>query len=391
MKFYWFGKRFLSIFVIISLLILVVPIDGDCQISVRNEIKIPNILGYHTLKCDFHMHTVFSDGRVWPTIRPDEVWREGLDAFAITEHIESHRYRDDVKTNLNRSYELAKPGAESLEIIFIKGAEITRKMPPGHINAIFLNDINQLKTEEYKDAVKAAVDQGAFVFWNHPGWTGQQPEGKAIWYSEHTELYENGWMHGIEIVNQYDYYPRAHQWCLDKKLTMMANSDSHNPINFEYNLQNGEHRAMTLVFARERTAEAIKEALFDRRTVVYYKNMLIGEEKYLREIFNESVEVIDTDITIKGKSVVSIQIRNRSDINFELETDKEGTDVLTPKKTTLYAGKTVLLGIRGKSGELSGRKRVHIPCRIKNLLIAPDEGLPVEFEIDVMFIPTEKK
>lgn len=32
--------------------------------SARKEIRIPNILGFQTLKCDFHMHTVFSDGVV---------------------------------------------------------------------------------------------------------------------------------------------------------------------------------------------------------------------------------------------------------------------------------------------------------------------------------------
>jgi hypothetical protein len=35
----------------------------------RREINIPDILGYKTLKCDFHIHTVFSDGDVWPTVR----------------------------------------------------------------------------------------------------------------------------------------------------------------------------------------------------------------------------------------------------------------------------------------------------------------------------------
>ena len=30
----------------------------------RKEIRIPDLNGYLTLKCDFHMHTVFSDGDV---------------------------------------------------------------------------------------------------------------------------------------------------------------------------------------------------------------------------------------------------------------------------------------------------------------------------------------
>ena len=39
------------------------------QSNVRTEISIPGFDGYETLKCDFHIHTVFSDGSVWPTVR----------------------------------------------------------------------------------------------------------------------------------------------------------------------------------------------------------------------------------------------------------------------------------------------------------------------------------
>ena len=56
--------------------------------AVDKSIDIPDLDKYQTLKCDFHMHTVFSDGLVWPTVRVDEAYSEGLDAIAITEHIE---------------------------------------------------------------------------------------------------------------------------------------------------------------------------------------------------------------------------------------------------------------------------------------------------------------
>lgn len=36
------------------------------QAQTRHEIDIPDLKGYQTLKCDFHIHTVFSDGLVWP-------------------------------------------------------------------------------------------------------------------------------------------------------------------------------------------------------------------------------------------------------------------------------------------------------------------------------------
>ena len=40
----------------------------SAQAQRRNEIQVPNLNGYTTLKCDFHMHSVFSDGLVWPCL-----------------------------------------------------------------------------------------------------------------------------------------------------------------------------------------------------------------------------------------------------------------------------------------------------------------------------------
>src|SRR5690606_36705934 len=52
----------------------------------RKILNIPNVNGLQVLKCDFHMHTVFTDGHVWPNVRGQEAWREGLDAISYTEH-----------------------------------------------------------------------------------------------------------------------------------------------------------------------------------------------------------------------------------------------------------------------------------------------------------------
>lgn len=75
-------------------LLLSIPVLTFSQ--VRNEIQIPDILGFKTLKCDFHMHTVFSDGLVWPTVRVSEAYSQGLDAIAITDHIEYRPHKNDM-------------------------------------------------------------------------------------------------------------------------------------------------------------------------------------------------------------------------------------------------------------------------------------------------------
>ena len=390
MKVNLYAKRFLVVAVTFAILGFIFSGEAAFGARARREIKIPDVSGYVTVKCDFHTHTVFSDGAVWPSVRAEEAWREGLDAFAITDHIEYQPHKEDVRTDHNRSYEIALPRAEALGLMIIKGAEISRDMPPGHLNAIFLKDANALDTKEWRDAIKAAIEQGAFVFWNHPGWREQAPEGKAVWYAEHTELYEKGWIQGIEVVNENEYYPEVHKWCLEKKLTMLGSSDVHSPTNLEYEFEEGEHRAMTLVLAKEKSQEAIKEALRDRRTVVYWRNNLIGEEKYLRAIFNESTAIINPEVTIKGKEAVNIQIRNRSGIDFELAVDGAAEEISSPENITLYGDKTVLFKVSGKSEDVSGKKKIGIAYKVKNLLRAPEEGLRVELVININFVPVEK-
>ncbi len=198
-------------------------------------------------------------------------------------------------------------------------------------------------------------------------------------------------MHGIEIVNDDEYYPLAHKWALEKKLTMLGNSDVHSPTGLNYDFAAGEHRAMTLVLAKERSEEAIKDALLSRRTVVYWRKNLIGEERYLRAIFDGSIEIINPEVVIKGKGSAYVQIRNKSEVDFELEADGEVEEVSAPANATLYGEKVNLLRIRGKKEDVSGKKEIRLPYKVKNLWVAPEEGLRAELVVRVNFVPAEKK
>lgn len=338
--------------------LLAVPIWGQ----VRQDIRIPDVLGYKTLKCDFHMHTVFSDGQVWPTVRVDEAWREGLDVISITDHIEYQPHKKDVPTNHNRPYEIALPQAKARGILLIRAAEITRETPPGHFNAIFLDDINPLDTEDLLDSMAAAAKQGAFIFWNHPGW---KPDKKG-WFDTHTTLYEKKYMRGIEVVNGRSYYPEAHEWAIEKGLTFMGNSDIHAPSMIERTTKDN-HRTMTLVFAQKRTAEAVKEALFAGRTVAWYQNQLIGPEEYLRAIFRASVDL--SDIEYGPKNAIRFRLANSSDLDLELTR----TGKLGPKTLTLPAGSEALVSIKVDDLEAP----VEMDYTVQNFLCGPDKGVPV--------------
>lgn len=338
--------------------------------QVRNEIQIPDIPGFKTLKCDFHMHTVFSDGLVWPTVRVSEAYAQGLDAIAITDHIEYRPHKNDMPgASLNRPYEIAEAAARSNDIILIRGSEITRSMPPGHSNALFLTDCNALDVSVYMDAFKAAKAQNAFIFWNHPGWDAQQPD-TTRWFKEHTELYNAGLMQGIEVVNGTEYYPEAQRWCMEKKLTMLGNTDVHDPLT----PKEGEHRTMTLVFASARTPEAIHEALIERRTVVYLNDKLIGEEKYLKEIFHQSIEIVNTEKTDK---YYRITVKNNSDIPFYLHKTSHNPDLIYFRDYTIDAHGRHTITVKLANGATGG----DLNFEITNLLAEPNKGLHVSFKI----------
>lgn len=281
----------------------------------RREIRFPDIPGYRTLKCDLHLHTVFSDGFVWPTIRVHEAWRQGLDAISITDHIEYRPHKQDVSMDGNRPHELATNIAKQkkIQVLLIKGAEITKQTPPGHFNAIFMKDVNVLNDKDLYAQFDQVAAQKAFAFWNHPGWQG--PE-RGRWGPEQTRLYERGLLKGIEVCNHGAYYADAHRIALEKNMTIVGNSDEHYPIPDAPQTPD-DHRTMTLIFARERNLESIREALDKDRTAVWYKNLIIGKEKNLQPFFAACVQM--HKIADLADNKVSVEIQNRSELILELK------------------------------------------------------------------------
>ncbi len=324
------------------------------------ERYFPDIAGYQTLVGDFHTHTVFSDGLVWPTVRIQEAVREKLDFIALTDHIEYQPHKQDIPTNHARPYEIAQPVAQKNGILLIRGAEITRDTPPGHYNAVFLTDIQPLQTESLLDALQRANAQKGFVFWNHHAWQGAE---RGQWQAVQTEMYEKGWLHGLEVANGDDYYPQAHQWCLEKKLTMLGNSDIHDPSSFSpYSA--GRHRTATLVFAAEKSVPAIQQALAEGRTVVWYKNQLIGREEFLIPLLEASVE---TESRWTPQQTLAVTVHCRAMI--ELELDVSGRHGTTAFTVPAFGHKTAEFFVEPQQDWLV------LDYCVKNFLIKPGQGI----------------
>jgi hypothetical protein len=168
---------------------------------------------------------------------------------------------------------------------------------------------------------------------------------------------------------------------------MMSNSDMHDPIGHIWETSRGEHRPVTLVFATDKTPEAIRDALFAHRTAVFFKGMLIGAREYLHPIFTASVEIVNRSVSIKGRRAAYVQIRNNSDLDYQLSGGGQFEEVTVPSRLVLKAGKTVLLQVRGRSETLNATRSFELPYRVENLKVTPEEGLDIVLPIAVSFVP----
>ena len=257
----------------------------------RSEIVIPQVNGYNVYKADLHSHTIFSDGKVTPEWRVEEAWQDGLDIVAITDHIENRPYvtrlpkylngvevqvqnEKEISVDLNASVRLAQDQARKLNMLLIPGAEISRPYKTvGHLNALFTTDNNAIPAEDPLQALRNAKAQGALVQFNHPG-TGRTSLDLTEF---EINAYKEGLIDGIEIFNNNGFYPKAIDRALEKGLYMSGNSDVHTTTDIAYS-DATLSRNITLILAKEKTMEAVKDALVNRRTIAYGFDQIAGEE-----------------------------------------------------------------------------------------------------------------
>ena len=170
-------------------------------------------------------------------------------------------------------------------------------MPPGHANAIFITDANALVAPFGEEAIdimevfEEVARQGGFAFWNHPAWTSQRSDGVAALEDMHRELIAADLLQGIEVVNQFNYSDEALEIALAHNLAILGTSDIHGLVDWDFEVAQGGHRPVTLVFAEERTAEGIHEGLRARRTIAWHRNTLIGRESEILPLLNASITV----------------------------------------------------------------------------------------------------
>ncbi len=360
-------------------------------------IQFPDTARYQTIVLDPHTHSSFSDGHVWPRIRVEEALRDGLDALAITEHLEWQPHLADIPhPDRNRSYEVAVDASEGTELIVIAGVEVTREVPHGHINALFISDANKLfanfTPEDPKDsdgyydttgewpaqkAVDAANAQGAFLFWNHSWRDYEIPS-----FIPHAGEFQitnakNNLLHGIEIVNSNSYSKEAFQIALDLQLTLMGSSDVHELIDWDYDVAHGGHRPVTLVLAEKRSGESIREALFEGRTVVWFKNTLFGYEPHMDEILQASLTV-SSSYYAGIFDVLMLEVENHSDSDFQLKNMSGYSFFGTTDTISIPQHQITQIGV--KTG--TRLENISLEFEVQNALVKPGEYATIVLSSD---------
>jgi len=122
-----------------------------------------------------------------------------------------------------------------------------------------------------------------------------------------------------------------------------------------------------------KTSEAVREALFEGRTAVYYDHKLIGLEKYLMALFGQSLSA-ESVIRITGG--FSITLKNHTDIPIELsKTVGNDPEMEFFSEITIPAGATRNIAVHLDDAEK--RDFIELKLMVDNFLIGPGKGMPV--------------
>ena len=320
----------------------------------RTEIFLPKVNGYNVYKADLHTHTLYSDGSVMPTYRVLEAWQQGLDVIAITDHLESRRteevmvqylkkyiseeYPEAINTfialeptpkgsimvDLNFGVKAVQKAAEKYGLTVIPGGEISRcGATIGHFNALFVEDLNAIYDPDPLTSIRNAKAQNALVMQNHPGYRRTNIDCSEV----EKQAYAEGLIDGVEVMNGSSFYPGAIDRAQDKNLFIAGCTDVHGG-----NKYGAFERPMTLILAKDKSLESIREALEAKRTLAMGFNTISGEEQLLRDFFAAGVKV---EVIRKSSSGTELMLTNTMPVTFVIRQEGKNQLRVAPMTSVL--------------------------------------------------------
>ena len=289
-----------------------------------------------------------------------EAWADGLDVMAVTEHLEYRPHEknyvkylkgyvkkgaeaknynfvsvnrpasaDAINVDLNYPVEVARKAAKMYGLTIIPGIEITRKEGEySHFNALFTTDNLAVFATETIESIRNAKKQGALVMHNHPGWTHKDMKMTKF----EKEVYKEGLLDGIEIMNGTEFYPQAIERAKKYNLFMSSNTDVHYPSAERYE-RYGALRNMTIIYAKDKSLASLREAIEARRTLALSFGTLAGDEELVRKFFAAAVTACKTEVDQKGRAQVILT--NHSSVEWLLSREGEKMMILEPKSSII--------------------------------------------------------
>ncbi|MHB9037532.1 MAG: PHP domain-containing protein [Armatimonadota bacterium] len=251
------------------------------------------------------MHTVNSDGKLTTRERVCEAYDYGYDVIAITDHGNSKSYRaalavgNELGMIVIRGLETGIAGKEHLVAIGIS-SEYSPRNPHNWVEQPDMENVF------YQDELRRIADAGGVVIYAHPHCGFREPicwgveQGLIQGLEVYNKVVGSGW--NTEASRGIYCYPTAFDWALEHNMAVFADSDSHD-VRFE-------EEPVTLVLAKERSVAGVLDAIRQRRTVAWFKDMLWGREIILSQMIRAMVEIKKSEdgrLTIQNNSPVPLK------------------------------------------------------------------------------------
>lgn len=232
--------------VVLAVLVLLSFFSVCFAATTQNNLIQPHT--YQVLKVNLHAHTTYSDGTYTPAQLVDIYEDAGYDVLAITDHSTVAGYAEAVSEG------------DKVGLTVICGEEVTCSWSDGsykHVLALFINqsagfaEDSDVEIETIFDSIHAQNGIGIVA---HPwlSWNN--------WKNYTDESCIDGW--------EVDY---SMAWTLESGYIYVLGHDFHNETWLQ-----GISNYWTYLLAENRTGTGVKEALMDKRIVVYGNGTLYG-------------------------------------------------------------------------------------------------------------------
>ena len=162
------------------------------------------------------------------------------------------------------------------------------------------------------------------------------------------------------------------------KRQIIGTSDVHNLIDWDYSFYKGKHRPVTLILSKGKSENSIKQALFEGRTIVWFKNNLIGLENNLLPLLKSSLSMKSLGYQA-GTTILEVLIENKSDAkmmlrNFSKYTLSQNTNFfeIDPHSKKIIEIKTI-----------EAVKNIELIFSVENAFITPKKNAQLSFKLRI--------